>query len=206
MNMCPSIYNIVVQDVNGCEGSETATITAGVPVIADFNPMPNVVPELESTIQFVNNSSGASIYSWHFGDGTYSSEENPTYDFANEPGTYLVCLSADNEDGCIDTTCAYIDVTPLFTIYVPNAFTPNGSRSINDVFKPVIRGELEGTYTFSIFNRWGDQIFETNNLDVGWDGTYKDEMAPVGVYVWTVVIERDEGGKNRRFVGHVTLL
>jgi len=205
-DMCPSIYNIVVQDANGCEGSETATITAGVPVIADFTPRTTVIPELKSTIQFANNSSGASIYTWHFGDGTYSSEENPTYDFANQPGTYLVCLSADNGDGCIDTTCNYIDVTPLFTIYVPNAFTPNGSKNINDVFVPVIRGELEGTYTFSIFNRWGEQVFETNNLDVGWDGTFKDRMAPVGVYVWTVVIERDEGGKNRRFVGHVTLL
>jgi len=205
-NLCPGTYPIVVQDANGCLGTESAVIAEGAPVVAAFEARPNIVKEFDSEIRFANNSIGAITYSWHFGDGTYSYEENPAYDFDNQPGTYLVCLVADNGQGCMDTTCNYIDVTPLFTIYVPNAFTPNSSSDLNDVFKPVFSGERPETYHFEIFDRWGERIFETDNPDVGWDGTYKEELVQRGVFVWRIELERDEGGNNRNFVGHVTIV
>ena len=205
-NLCPGTYPIVVQDVSGCLGTESAVIAQGAPVIAAFEARPNIVKEFDSEIRFANNSTGAITYSWHFGDGTYSYEENPAYDFDNQPGTYLVCLVADNGQGCMDTTCNYIDVTPLFTIYVPNAFTPNSSSDLNDVFKPVFSGERPETYHFEIFDRWGERIFETDNPDVGWDGTFKGEIVQRGVYVWRIELEKDEGGNNRNFVGHVSIV
>ncbi len=205
-NLCPGTYPIVVQDANGCLGTESAAIAEGAPVVAAFEARPNIVKEFDSEIRFANNSTGAITYSWHFGDGTYSYEENPAYDFDNQPGTYLVCLVADNGQGCVDTTCNYIDVTPLFTIYVPNAFTPNSSSDLNDVFKPVFSGERPETYHFEIFDRWGERIFETDNPDVGWDGMYKEELVQRGVFVWRIELEREEGGNNRNFVGHVTVV
>ncbi|MCB0755735.1 MAG: gliding motility-associated C-terminal domain-containing protein [Flavobacteriales bacterium] len=205
-NLCAGNYPILVQDANGCFGSSSAIVVPGLPVVADFIARPNLVREFESEIQFDNNSTGAISYTWFFGDGSTSYQENPTYDYDNEPGTYLVCLVADNGEGCVDTTCNYVDVTPLFTIYIPNAFTPSSSNDINDVFKPVFSGEQPETYHFEIFDRWGERIFQTDNPTVGWDGTYKDEPVQRGVYVWMIKLERDEGGKNREFVGHVSVV
>lgn len=205
-NLCAGDYAIVVQDVNGCQGTASATVIPGLPVIAAFEAMPDLVGEFDSEIQFDNNSTGAISYTWFFGDNHTSYQENPAYDFDNQPGTYLVCLVADNGEGCVDTTCNYVDVTPLFTIYVPNAFTPNSSTDINDVFRPVFSGEIPETYNLQIFNRWGDQIYQTDNIEKGWDGTYKDELVQEGIYVWRVVLEAEEGGHHRVFVGHVTVV
>ena len=206
LDLCPGNYEVIVADATGCEATQEIQVVAGLPVIGSFIPRPDVVPELDSEILFDNNSTGAVAYTWHFGDGSYSNEENPRYDFGNQPGTYLVCLAADNGDGCIDTACAYVDVTPLFTMYVPNAFSPNASTDINDEFRPIFTGERPETYHLRIFNRWGDKIFETNNIEKGWDGMYEDKLVESGVYVWLIDIKREEGGKNRQHAGHVTRL
>jgi gliding motility-associated-like protein len=68
-------------------------------------------------------------------------------------------------------------------IYVPNAFTPNNDQ-INDYFYPYVKN-VE-TYTFRVFNRWGDLVFESNEPLEGWNGRYQNEDCPQDVYVWTV--------------------
>lgn len=206
-DVCPGGYSIIVLDtISGCGSTDTAVVAQGARVISDFTPIPEVVREFDSEVQFDNNSLGATAYEWHFGDENYSNEENPTYDFGNVPGTYLVCLVADNGLSCIDTSCKYVDVTPMFTIYVPNAFTPDASAGLNDVFMPVFSGERPETYHFEIFDRWGERIFSTDNPDVGWDGTVDNELVQKGVYVWSVQLEKEEGGNNRKLVGHVTVV
>lgn len=79
---------------------------------------------------------------------------------------------------------------------------------INDVFVPKVRGADLKEYTFSIYNRWGEQVFETTQINEGWDGSFNEAGSDVqsGVYVWSIVMKRDESaGKIQRF-GHVTLL
>lgn len=74
-----------------------------------------------------------------------------------------------------------VEIVPAAVIYVPNAFTPNGD-GLNDTFGGV--GEGITDYTMQIFDRWGNLLFESNNINNQWDGTYKNEVVPAGVYVF----------------------
>jgi gliding motility-associated-like protein len=93
-------------------------------------------------------------------------------------------------------------VEVLQDIFVPNSFTP-GTDGVNDTFKPVVRLVKEGS--FMIFNRWGEKIFSTNNLDQGWDGTYLGKPVKVDVYVYQVDV-LFYNGVEKTLRGNVTLL
>ena len=67
--------------------------------------------------------------------------------------------------------------------YFPNAFRPNSEIEENRIFKPASIGFGGSNYLFRIFNRWGQQIFESTNYEVGWDGTYKGNSSPQGTYI-----------------------
>ena len=71
-------------------------------------------------------------------------------------------------------------------MYIPNAFTPNGD-GLNDVFGVIPRLDYVNQYRISIFNRWGQLLFESSDLNQGWDGTYQGEACPAGAYVYRIV-------------------
>jgi gliding motility-associated-like protein len=89
------------------------------------------------------------------------------------------------------------------TLYVPNAFTPTGD-GLNDLFIPLSTGIV--MYNMKVFNRWGEMIFETDDLDTGWDGRYKGIFVQDGVYVWIINYRTNcTGNKYLRKIGHITL-
>ena len=90
-------------------------------------------------------------------------------------------------------------------IYVPNAFTPNGD-GLNENFKPSLSGVDTEGYEFFIFNRWGELLYETNNLTHGWNGTYQGKLVRNGVYIWTISLKDQYTGVRRSFNGHVTVI
>ena len=105
-----------------------------------------------------------------------------------------------NEYGCMNKDSVEIKVTP--TLYIPNSFSPNGDM-INDIFKPEYTGFVE--IELSIFDRWGENIFRTEELNGGWNGTYKNVNCELGVYTYKLSA-KDISGKTLEKVGHVTLL
>jgi gliding motility-associated-like protein len=123
------------------------------------------------------------------------------------PGVYIATVKAD---------CGLM-LTKQYTIkaeicnppiYIPNVFTPNGD-GINDVFKPLLSQDFPfiETLTLSIFNRWGDLIFVTHDIDAGWDGRKGGDKFPSGVYIYSLVIKTTNSG-NSLIVknGDVTLI
>ena len=117
-----------------------------------------------------------------------------------EPTCYV--LKGENGYGCVDydTVCVY--VTKDFNVYIPNAFTPN-EDGYNDVFIPVGYGINEIRLT--IFDRWGEQIFTSNETSIGWDGSRKGRQCEQGVYVYKAEV-KTMAGHTVQYVGHVTLL
>ena len=103
--------------------------------------------------------------------------------------------------GCADTIIKAVTVNPPFSLYVPDAFSPN-KDGVNDMFMPVCSGLCQ--YTLRVFNRWGMLIFESND-SAGWDGTYKTAVCPPDVYAWTVVA-RFADGKTEKRTGYVVLV
>ncbi|RIW18304.1 PKD domain-containing protein [Algoriphagus lacus] len=156
------------------------------------NFIPNSEAQILEKVNFLDNSIGkVIIWNWNFGDGTSSSEENPTHIYTKK-GTYTVTLTTIDEIGCIAVTEKLITVLDDYVIIIPNAFTPNGQK--NQYFKPQFRGIA--SMEVYIFNTWGELIFESKSLETqGWDGTLNGKNAPNGNYVYRAVFQTRSGEK-----------
>ncbi|MDF1673719.1 MAG: PKD domain-containing protein [Vicingaceae bacterium] len=201
------IYNVVltVTSVNGCVKSDQSNVnvTVNPKPVAQFDASTYKTTMLDPEISFDNYSINANFYEWSFGDGNTSILQNPINTYAAE-GVYLVELIAKNTFGCKDTAIAKIEIEPEYHFYIPNAFTPDNDGN-NDFFTAV--GEAIEEFDMQIFNRWGEKIFETNDLNSGWNGTTKgnNTLAMEGVYVYKIKL-RDWEGLYHNFTGKVTLI
>ncbi|MCB9203533.1 MAG: gliding motility-associated C-terminal domain-containing protein [Flavobacteriales bacterium] len=117
---------------------------------------------------------------WEFGDGDYTDEQNPSHTYA-DTGTYAVSLLVSTIHGCTASIRDFVVVNPVFTFYIPNSFTPNGD-GINDFFFGQGMGYKE--YHFSVYNRWGEEIFESHDDEYHWDGSFKGQQVQQGTYVY----------------------
>lgn len=105
-------------------------------------------------------------------------------------------------DNTVKSLSNTVETTAPFNLYIPNAFTPNGD-GLNDVFGAA--GEGISEFTMQVFNRWGNLVFETNDMRRQWDGTYKGEKAELGVYVYQVMAKGPKSYMIKR-QGSVTLV
>ncbi|MBX2972980.1 MAG: PKD domain-containing protein [Flavobacteriales bacterium] len=182
--------------------------------MAFFTLQPTEVVVPSQPVFTYNLSSNASIYAWDFGDGSTSTELNPVH-YYRVPGTYDVSLIANNQWNCPDTFLLreLVTATAAGEIRFPNAFTPSSTgptdgvydpRSFtNDHFFPLYQGVED--YRLEIFNRWGELLFVTEDVKVGWDGYYRGQLAKQDVYVWKAYA-RFSDGQETTLKGDVTLL
>lgn len=197
-------YSVTLIAINpaSCNGADTVTKTAVVwpKPTANFSSSPTV-PVPNEAIQFTNHSSNATAYFWGFGDGTTSSLENPSHLY-KRTDRYKVCLEAKNQFGCIDQICKYVDAEIHPAIDVPTGFSPNGDGS-NDVL--YVRGAAVETLSFKVYNRWGEKVFETDNMGYGWDGNFKGKPQDMEAYAWVLDATFVDGTTVHR-TGNVTLI
>ncbi len=199
---------LTVTDVNGCTGSLTQSnmITIAAQVDASFGVNVYEQTILYPVFNFTNTSTNATSYVWEFGDGTTSAATNPTHAYANNPGVYHVTLHASNEEGCNDSAVVVVSVVDDLIFYVPNTFTPDGDE-FNNRFFPVFSSGFDGqNYTLLIFDRWGEVLFESHDIDYGWDGTYFGQLCKEGAYTWKIIVKERNKDKHYEYVGHVNLL
>ena len=153
---------------------------------ADFSADASEVSRLNPIVTFTDESTDAIRWNWLFNGFGISFEENPVYTF-RESGRKQVRLVVTAANGCTDTTFSEILVVPDIAYKLPNAFTPNGD-GINDRFFGVGNADEAESFQLSIWNRWGELIFETNDANEGWNGQKFNtgKIAPNGVYVVVV--------------------
>ncbi len=190
---------------NGCtfDYSKMIGVTVFESPEADFYFNPDPAKEGEET-EFVDISHGdPASWQWYM-EGTLIAEvERPSWVF-EETGTYTVTEIVIDDNGCSDTVTHSVNVIGDFLVYVPNAFTPDGSN-YNNEFKPVMTNVSADGYEFLIFNRWGEIVFTTYNIEDSWDGTYHGDLVQDDVYVWKILV-RDEQSERHQFEGHVAVL
>ena len=211
----PGDYSVtlVMETVeNGCVGSITQTnvIRVDETPVANFVYSPEQVTEINNTVEFTNQSYGAVSYAWNFGNGQTSALTNPVIDYGTEVTTYNVMLTAVSALGCKDTTIKVIRVEEELIFFIPNTFTPDGGV-FNEIFVPVfVSGYDPYDYVMYIFNRWGEMVFETHDVDKGWNGKYGVDgpNVPDGTYVWKIEVKTksDSTGQRSTFTGHVNVL
>ena len=150
---------------------------------------------------FTNQSSEDVIeWYWEFGDGDYTDEENPSHTYA-DTGSYEVSLLVTTINGCTDFIDYTVRVNPVFVFYIPNSFTPNGN-DLNEFFFGQGQGYIE--YNMMIYDRWGEEIFESHHDQYHWDGSYKGNQVQQDVYVYRFEII-DWMNHQHIYTGTVTL-
>ncbi len=205
----PGIYDISLQVTSpiGCfvEDAWENWITVRPSPIADFVFNPEEVNSFDPTVNFTDLSFEPSFWSWDFDGDGFSNEQNPVFTFP-DTGQQVVTLIVTHESGCMDTLVQLIDVIPRVTYFMPNAFTPN-SDAVNDFF--IGNGIIEGMENFrmTIWNRWGEKIYETSDPRSGWNGRKNNNgrLSPNGVYVY-VVTYTGPRKNNFRLKGYATLI
>jgi len=197
---------------NGCVFvglSQTITILE-VPN-ASFIASPQEISGYSGEVTFVNTSINADSYNWNFGDGNSSTQESPIHQFVAGDTEYTVTLTAISINGCTDDTSIIIRLTNPLVLWVPNTFTPNYNDN-NEVFLPIFSDpSLVREYKLLIFNRWGEIVFESNDIEVGWDGYYKQmgqygvQKVQDGTYIWQIrYIDAYSVTHNEK--GHINVL
>ena len=169
--------------------------------IADFLTAPSVVSVFRPEVFFDNKTNGALSYFWDFGDGTTATDDFPTHMFPNIVGYYTTVQYAYSAFGCVDSTSQTIYVKDEFTLYAPNAFTPD--KDFNKLF--IVKGYEINDFHLKIFNRSGELIFETSDETEGWNGKHNGKNCPIGVYIF-VIQAKDNIGNSHYKKGHVTLI
>ena len=196
------LVTLTVTSNNGCSTAATSNATAYPLPVADFSFSPNPIAQITDEIQFKNYSSGATQWFWNFGDGNSSAVQSPSHLYA-DTGNFIITLITISPFGCRDTTLQNLRVEQ-YAFYVPNAFTPNHD-GLNDIF--ISKGMDIAQFNMKIFDRWGNMIFETNDLKKGWDGRANkgNEITQEDVYIWKVEIV-GESGRNYNYMGNVNLV
>lgn len=197
---------LTITDANGCTNSavNTGMISIYPQPDASFSANPTQTSIVDPHIVFTNTSSSATTYAWSFGDGTTSSLMNPSHTFPETPGSYQVMLYASSGP-CIDSAWTTIEILDELFYFIPNTFTPDGD-AYNNVFLPIFNDSFDKqSYTMLIFNRWGEILFESHDLAVGWDGTYMGELCKEGQYTYKIVIKHRNKDKRIEVIGHVNL-
>ena len=201
--LAPGTYTVTVTDVNGCSTTDTTVVVGGSnsPITAGFTPDTSA-GEPPLTVNFTNTSIGAVGYKWFFGDNTTDTVTHPTHTY-DKSGVYTVILVAYHPEGCTDTTIyQFITVGSPPDIRVPNVFTPNGDK-INDRFIIDVKGIAK--IHVSIYNRWGQLIYEWDKPDGDWDGRNSaGSEVPAGTYYYLLRATGEDGTEFNE-QGHVTL-
>ncbi|MCB9169877.1 MAG: choice-of-anchor L domain-containing protein [Flavobacteriales bacterium] len=195
-----AIYGVTVTDGCGISASDQAGVGVNAPMAAfawDGTMWVNNFP-----IAFLDQSFGATSWSWDFGWPGLNSTEQFPHPIYPAPGQFDVMLAIMDTLGCRDTTYRTIEVLPEFELYIPNSFTPNGD-GINDLFRPSVTGVRE--YQLRIFDRWGELLFQSEDPSEPWDGVFAGAVVSSGVYVYQYRVKALVG-EVRSGTGTITVL
>ena len=148
------------------------------------------------------------MYSWTLEGATPSSSnvQGPRVKYPDGvEADYSVTLIATSPYGCIDSLTRIVKVNAEILLYAPNAFTPDGNE-FNQTWKVHMDGIDIYSFHAQIYNRWGELIWESRDIEIGWDGTFNGEIMKDGAYIWTIDVLDQYSDKKYNFNGHVSII
>ncbi len=171
--------------------------------ISNFQTDKLVTDICHSEIEFFDLSEGAVEVYYSFDGNAFSDQYNPKHIFT-ESGVFTPIQIATNEYLCTDTSTLTLYIEP-FTVFIPNAFTPDGNE-YNNLFRAVSYFDIK-EWEFSIYNRWGEIIFYSTDVNEGWDGFYKNKRAQDGLYNYQVrYVSCEKTNFTHEVRGHFSLI
>ena len=211
-NLGAGVYSGTITDSKGCTQTFSYTVPVKLPPVADFDYNPHVVSVIDPLVNFTDLSTGNQLsWAWNFGDAASGIEnlsvlQNPLHSYS-DTGRYCISLIVTDKNGvCKDTMVKCLLVQAEFTFYIPNAFTPNNDGK-NEFFTGY--GTYIKDFHLLVFDRWGALIFESNDVNRGWDGKVSGGASGMkvqeDVYLWKVDVS-SVYNKQFHLVGRVTVV
>lgn len=207
------IYDVIMTttSIYGCVYEDT------IPAIIEVTPLPtanftlskNPLTWFETSVLTSDVSSGEiANWSWSSPDaisvGSNGSNASFVYPEGVE-GIYPITLVVTTLEGCMDTVTIDVNVVSDVLMYVPNSFTPDGDEH-NQSWKIYMNGIDFQNFTLEIYNRWGEMIWESHDVDATWDGTYGNKKVQQGTYFWKLSYkEKNSDGRTFK-TGYLNLL
>lgn len=180
-------FQVEGQSAHGCTQTANFNVfVAPVPSGVSITSSPNEISDLG---QFLA-SPPTYAYTWTLPDGSVVNSEEATYHFNSIPGIYTLLLEAANDSGCYSYLSYSVEIETIddLAYYIPNAFSPDGNE-FNATFKPVLSPKIDAyDYHLWIYDRKGNVLFESLNPQIGWDGTFNNQVVPSGIYAWKLEV------------------
>jgi len=197
---------LTVTSDSGCTSGLTKSnyVTVSPLPVAIFNALPTTATITNPVIEFTDSSVGANFWSWNFGDNDTSTSPTPAPHTYADTGAYTVQLIVKTNNQCEDTAYQNVVIEPDFMFFVPTAFSPNDD-GVNDSF--IGKGIFINEFEMFIFDRWGNLVYQTDDLNKPWDGRVQNgsESAQTDVYVYSINLTNFKGDKYK-YKGTVTLV
>ena len=205
----PGAYTTpLVSVLTGCDSTVVTTVVEAPRPAVNFFWTPVPVDALDPEVAFVNTTTGAAECTWSLSTLGASSVWNPEVQFPEmETGEHVICLACTSVQGCPAEACAVLVIEGDVTFFVPTAFTPDGD-GLNEVLAPVMTGGGTAGYRFTVVDRWGTTVFETEDPEGFWNGSVQGgaHFAPDGLYLWRAVVSSAFGPERFEFMGNVLLM
>ncbi|MFN8322970.1 MAG: gliding motility-associated C-terminal domain-containing protein [Chitinophagales bacterium] len=203
-NLATGNYTVTITDANNCSISDAANIQEPAPVSITATPNPVVVNLGESMqLQTSTTQTGSVTYNWTpaFGLSCYDCP-SPVFS-GNYSVVYTVNMSTSA--GCTGNSTISVTVVPNYDLFIPNAFTPNGDGA-NDFWS--IYGNMQAIKQLNVmvFNRWGEKVFETDDINFAWNGEFKGAKLPPAVYTYVARFVWLNDHSDSDYKGTVTLI
>ena len=199
----------VYAELNGCLAQDDMLVDFYPTPVADFTYSQDepTAAGTDVTFYITEAFNPGFDYQWNFGDGYNDNEYFTSHSYLEgDVDSYEIQLFITNELGCMDSASHKIELLEPLLFYVPNAFTPNGDVYNNSFLPVFVSGFDPYDFHMTIYNRWGEILFESYNAQAGWDGTYGDQLADDGVYVWDIQFAHLYSDKKEKVQGHITLV
>ncbi len=177
--------------------------------VADFTMSANPTTFFETVVKMQDKSS-PTVVNWTWSspgsDPNNSTYQNPTFHFPEGiVATYPIQLIVETPEGCVDTVTRVLTVNSDIIFYAPNAFTPDGDE-FNQTWKFYVAGIDEFDFELMIFNRWGEVVWETHDVNSSWDGTYNGTPVKEGAYTWVARVKDLYWDNKKVFNGAINII
>ena len=199
-----TVYTVVGRGSNGCSATPlNQKVTVYPYPIMQVQLTPDYIDSENPSVQFADLSEYGASSLWNFGGGNTSTTRTVVFTFTDlSQDSILISLVTGNAIGCTSDTSFYVPVG-IFAVWFPNAFTPR--LETNNIFKPFTANTLED-YELHIYDRSGNLVFATTNVEEGWDGTYKGHDCKQGSYVYIATYRRNGVERLMSQKGTLTLI
>jgi len=200
---------IIIETDKGCrlEIRDTIKIYGKPDIRAEV--VDSIVSEFSAYIRTLNFSDSVNSFKWDFGDGSGTKAVyNPIgHQYPLRlPKSYTITIQAESPKGCIDYDSLTVKIKEELIYHIPNSFSPNND-GINDLYKPIFYSGYDPSYLeFKIFDRWGSEMFSTQNFGDGWDGKCQGVDAKTDTYLYSIIFRSKEDGEVIIERGRLNLL